>query len=530
MDNEDKIPLQGLTIYLIKEGYDTAESIIDDQKKSDEHELSDIGDLFVQTGWRKPPRWARFFEGYVPIEQLGFVESAAAILIMESQKRLFAITFGQGRYLLKPGCWEERFGLRVALNSIGETNIRSIDKLTFDSISRHSKEQASRDVAAIDFGLDIEQDLLRAVTGKPREEGLGRKLYGMDALHVSVQVSLNSLDELLSRYYEKYLDKSYQNLFPWVDHIGEITDRSRAEQLDNLLITRIIEGELDRIWMAVPDVVEWERIDGFRFGSGHRLPLINDINLPYFLNSLKDKTQLSKKILTTHKVHGIDNDGRIIYSWQAYHCIHAELEHEGDAYLLNRGKWYRIERDFVMQVNESYSRIPRYQNIFPEYNDASETAYNERIAKIEPSKYALMDRKTIPYGGTYNKVEFCDLFVNRQDIIHIKRYGASSVLSHLFSQGLVSGELFFTDAEFRQKVNEHLPEGHRLTEVKKRPNTDEFQIVFAVISDAPGDLVIPFFSRLNCRHAARRLEGYGYRISICKIDVDKGYSRLQRFV
>jgi uncharacterized protein (TIGR04141 family) len=45
--------------------------------------------------------------------------------------RLFALTFGQGRFLLHPDAYEEWFGLVVTLNSIGSDALRSIDKRTF---------------------------------------------------------------------------------------------------------------------------------------------------------------------------------------------------------------------------------------------------------------------------------------------------------------------------------------------------------------------------------------------------------------
>ena len=53
--------------------------------------------------------------------------------------------------------------------------------------------------------------------------------------------------------------------------------------------------------------------------------------------------------------------------------------------------------------------------------------------------------------------EFCDLYTVDKDICHVKKYGQSGVLSHLFAQGVVSGELFRSDIKFRQKVNQKLP-------------------------------------------------------------------------
>ena len=136
----------------------------------------DTAELYVKPSRPKPPVWARFFEGYLKSDQLGRVASASALLLVKAKNRIFAITFGQGRYLLKQESWEEHFGLRVALNSVGENHVRSVDKRTFDAISRHSREQASRDATARDFGLNIEQDLLRAVTGTFSDKNLGRKI------------------------------------------------------------------------------------------------------------------------------------------------------------------------------------------------------------------------------------------------------------------------------------------------------------------------------------------------------------------
>ena len=53
-------------------------------------------------------------------------------------------------------------------------------------------------------------------------------------------------------------------------------------------------------------------------------------------------------------------------------------------------------------------------------------------------------------------------------------------------------------------------------------------MVFAVISDRPGPLVLPFFSRLNLRHAVRRLDGYGFRVAKAKILVTETRAKLQR--
>jgi uncharacterized protein (TIGR04141 family) len=93
----------------------------------------------------------------------------------------------------------------------------------------------------------------------------------------------------------------------------------------------------------------------------------------------------------------------------------------------------------------------------------------------------------------------------------------TSVLSHLFAQGLVSGELFAGDAEFRKKLNDELPDSHKLIDAALRPNPQDYEIVYAVISESPGRLDIPFFSKVNLRNARRRLRTFGYQVSVKKV-------------
>ncbi|HVO68126.1 MAG TPA: TIGR04141 family sporadically distributed protein [Syntrophales bacterium] len=533
MDADSNIPLRSLSIYLVKDSHNSVSLILKPKANLQQFTIGNVSDpigtLYVQSVYPRPPRWASIFMNFLTASQLGHVNTSAAVFLTVARARYFAIAFGQGRYLLNPDCIEERFGLRVALNSIGENKVRSIDKRTFDAISRHSREQASREVAAQDFGLDIEQDLLRAVTGSPNDITLGNTLSGMDSLHALVRIEINDIKDLMSRYFDKYLDNSYRQQFPWVDQIAEITSQELRQQLDSILVERLRSGNLERCWLAVPEIVEWSRISGFRYAFYRRSPAFHDIHFPEFLSTFKDQSVISERILRQRQIYCIGNDDVQLYAWPVYQCIYFEIDRGPDSFLLSGGKWYRVTRNFVKEVNEAYRKIPRYDRALPEYNDPSESEYIKRTAKQHPATFAVMDQKNIQYGGGYSKIEFCDLLTKSNDIIHVKRYGSSSVFSHLFSQGLISGELFQTDPGFRKQVNQRLPETHRLKNVNDRPESQQYQIVFAIISDSPDDLVLPFFSRLNLKHAARRLQGYGYRVVLSKISVNDAISKLQRY-
>jgi uncharacterized protein (TIGR04141 family) len=127
--------------------------------------------------------------------------------------------------------------------------------------------------------------------------------------------------------------------------------------------------------------------------------------------------------------------------------------------------WYRVGHQFLTHVNDAIASIPHSSFHLPDYHEGSETEYNARVGRDNPTVYAVMDEKFIYMGGR-DKIEFCDLFSRAKNTIHVKRYtGSSAPLSHLFSQAIVSGILFRRDSEFRNKARA-LPASGRANERK----------------------------------------------------------------
>ena len=531
MPNQD-IPQRDLTVYLLKEQIKEAGDAVRDARGLRSFKIATggtaIGDLYVKSPRSRAPRWAEFFKDYLDIAELGRVVSTSAVLIVETRGRLFALTFGQGRFLMAPDCWEERFGLRVAVNCIDAGKLRSLDKRTFDALSTHTRIQGSREGSAPDFGLDVEQDLVRAVTGTPNDELYGSRLSGMDSLHCAIRATVADLKPVLRRYAEKSEDDSYKKSFPWIDHIAEITDKSLIEQLDASSV-QAINGERERCWLCIPEIIDWGRTAGFRYGFSKSSAEFQDLTFDGFLDSMDGEIPDAGFLRRRH-AYRIDNEGNVSDEWQIYRCVYCELELENRTYVLSSGRWFRIDNEFVQTVNAFFDAIPRYERELPEYDDASEGAYCARVAAAFPDDFALMDQKSIQIGGAHGRVEFCDLFTAKKDLIHAKRYGASSVLSHLFSQALVSGEAFRADPDFRAEALARLAEPFHLFTRERTPQPTEFQIVFAVISEKSEPLRLPFFSRVNLRQASRRLQAFGYRTSLLKIQVAEARAMLKRYV
>ncbi len=515
----NKTKTNKLTVYLIKPEFSALEDIVDPTTRI--QDIDGVGTFLFENSHTNIPNWVKGFFGSTLSEDLQiFTASARGMLIVPISLNntiiTFAVSFGVGRFLLKEGVAEERFGLKVVLNSTGEDGFRSIDKTTLGSVPKHSREQMSRDVAPSDFGIDIEQDLVGLVTARSNDQDFGKIITGRDALNLSVKVDVSNIVDFLKHCYERYLSDDYKVNFSWIDQISEVRNKLKEEELFSAVVGRINNNQLDKIWMAVPEVINWADIRGFRYLRAKQADLEDDLGIERFLESL-DGRQLTIDELKDAPIYVISaqNDDTIM-RWSAFRCVYAEIELEGKTYILNNGRWYEIASDFTQEVQRDFASVPDSTIALPDYISGDELEYNT-TASGTLAGACCMDQKLINHGGGHNKIEFCDIFTNDKKIIHVKKYGGSSILSHLFAQGMVSGELFIGDEEFRRKLNVHLPRTHKLSNIRTRPNPSEYEVVYAIISKSTDPLDIPFFSKVSLRNSAKRLKTLGYNVSKKKI-------------
>lgn len=232
-------------------------------------------------------------------------------------------------------------------------------------------------------------------------------------------------------------------------------------------------------------------------------------------------------VLRSRRVMCADADHKELKAWPVFKCLYAEIDLDGHKYILNDGKWFGVESDFVARTDAAFKMIPTCALKLPPYIGGGEGAYNEAVAADSLGCLVLLDAKTIPHGGGHGKIEVCDLLSIDKHLVHVKIYGKSSVLSHLFAQGFVSGQLIQIDAEFRGKVREKLTAPFDdFFQADQKPGPEEFTIVYAVISDAQGqELRLPFFSKVNLVNTRKILRGYGYKVEVLKIPVDEAFAK-----
>jgi hypothetical protein len=98
----------------------------------------------------------------------------------------------------------------------------SIDVQSLDAIQSQTRIQAGEATTADQFGLDVEQDMLKAIVGAPKNPKLGSRMAGSDPLSVSVKLSLSDLPHLLAAYRVKFETDLSGADYEWVNNISVV--------------------------------------------------------------------------------------------------------------------------------------------------------------------------------------------------------------------------------------------------------------------------------------------------------------------
>lgn len=513
-----------ISIYLIKDTFTSYDPITQISDDTDISKISfpGVGNLYYKKSKANTPEWVdNFFNNNRKIDPNDFSNSNSMAVFITSidykgSNRFFAIPFGFGRFLLKDNCFDERFGLITTLNILDSKSIRGIDKRTLSTNPKLSREQISIASEATEFQIDTDKDLIESITGKSLDKEFGSTVTGRGPLSISTKVDITNIKDFLITCYEAYRKRTYKTNFGWIDKIKEVKERSLLDSLDNKLIKDI--GNLsDFIWLAVPEIIEWSNITGFRYSVGSSSSLFSELDLQDFLNSFTTDDSLSLEDLKTKYITCWDaSEEHFIHKWNVYSCLNAEVSYSSKKFFLINSKWYEIDKNFVDKTKKEFELISSSALRFPNFDNNCNEEQDYNIMAAQQLNALCLDRNLIIYGGGYSKIEFCDILTKNKEIIHVKPYSGSSALSHLFQQGHVSAELLLMDEEFRRKVIDKLTQGYMTLIPKTKPNTSEYKVIFAIIAKK-ANFDIPFFSKVSLNLHKKILEGYGYKVFLNKI-------------
>jgi uncharacterized protein (TIGR04141 family) len=462
MHAKHKVPKNSLTIYLLK-GTDLDKLV---KPGLTGNEIRPGLTLYTRQSEEEVPRFIpNFFQiysnsenhtnvnkAYEELRKLRSISASAVLFVSGVEGKVFAVTFGYGRFLINENSIVRQFGLKTALGMIEEDGIKNLQKITLESNPKHSLEQLSQGADKTEFGINVDKDVLRGISGRIKSvyARFGLLASGSDPLTLNVDCTVDNIKDVVSEINCIYESKEYQKDFSWIDQMKFVKDKATITKLDSLLIEAIEAGDFTeqvRIWASVPEYVDFTKISGFRVGRGSEVVL--DFGLQDIINALK--ADFSVDNFKKFQILGISSDDNsVIHRWSAYKCLYSEVKQKNAVYILVDGDWFEIDTDYADEVSGYFKSVRDSTLNFPDYDDScsNEADYNTKL--YNEIGGVLMDSDLIPYGGVHSKIEVCDVFSKTQDLIHVKKYISSSTFSHFFNQGLVSGELLRWDHDFRR--------------------------------------------------------------------------------
>lgn len=512
--------MRSFSIFLLKEEFNHENCFKDDANIGEPVNTGVLPDdalLYIFDNPSHPPWWRQYFEIELTLSQA----LKGAILVLEVDGRVFCITFGHVAHKLLDTAFEYDFGMQVTLNCLDPNKIKNTDTL-IPASSMRQRMQVSSDTELANFDFDRQSTIVKSLTGKVRDEykDLIKSATGGAHLRVGTDVAAEELTEFCRKLLRLYKSDDYKTYFPDLLNIIPLHDPIVIEKL-NIKLLKAIHEDGD-IALAIPEIVDYQNGVFIRFnGARGRREVCDDIQFSAYLDYLKERSIVSSAInielLTKHNMYLCDEEGnKKGKAFSIYKSLVFDAEIDGDTsiYHLSEGGWYRVEGDYVKELSEYLDPLCIDQHL-PDFNGGYEKDYNEMVCKV--GDRANLDRTSISPNGQ-RQIEPCDIAELQGDcinLIHVKISTQSSLLSHLFNQGINSFDLLRANFEARQKLKRLLEKekGLPLPEAwTKALSSNNFSVSYAIVTHKDAGKKsknFPLFSRIGLYRIMKDFETRG---------------------
>lgn len=571
------VGLKKINVFLIKKEVRQLDNVIKfkDEENPKRVELVEIegiseGAFYLGQSNQKLPDWLTFVNLLAREEQqLEKNTTNSAVLVVKTKNRLFAFSFGFGRFLVDMSRIEKGFGLKVTLNIIDPYHLRTLDYKKITDVVLNTRQQVSRDSDLRTFDIDVDTELLKHIGGQVKDESDSINfINGADSVSINLKTAIvkANLAKICSELLRLYKKDDYKVSFPWVDRHTPINKDAEIKKMDLILLEKIKDESFDDFYIAPPDIVNFQENDGFGFSTekDETEPRF-ELEASEYLDTFEDTRALSIENLKNDQVRvKKSGTGEWRNMWPIYNCIVFETTIGNDHFVLHEGSWYKVGKNFVDLLDQEIKSIPETNIDLPTMPLTKENAVIDRLGrpnnlKLHHEQYfnefvgwryadkVTLDRRDIYPEGSTTSIEFCDIITTSGQLVHVKPGTRSSKLSHLFKQGSVSAELFLEDPKVRDKVRDvidddpkfrslgywsnaekeaerKMPKRLRLLEIippgDQRVNSSQFEVVYCIISKIPDNQwpeKLPYFSKVALRSEKRKLRGMGFKVSLVKV-------------
>ena len=464
-------------------------------------------DVFLYSSSISIPRWYKCFllgdeDRYINSSSSGYMVKQ---IEYEGDSYNFVISFGGADQAFESSKFIDDFGIKICLNVVDKFS--SISKSNISTTMSNNKEVSTKKDEFGSFVFNVETDLIKGVSVKAKEDNgiTDGTLSGNIALSLSTESNINDVDELLKKLISIYKSDDYKKKFQFIDNIKAIKNKELEKKIQEKVVDSIKAKSFEKVWFGSPDFDSWEKVSYFKLEFGRKEEEYADLYIEDIVNDFEiDSYESLNKI----KVHPIYDDDDYGYTVKLSECLYGEVNIDDDTYIINNCNYYLINRDYVAEINKQYDNIEIIGKLPMKESKMSENKYNEFASKKEVD-LGLFDCKL--FNKKSNSFELCDLYDYKNNMfIHVKKYGASSLLSHLFFQALNSAKYFKSN---KHEVIDFYKENFKL----EVPDVDNYKVAMAIIAKneiKDKKIPIPFFSKMSVVSTIGELKRMGYEAGI----------------
>lgn len=486
------VELGKISIYLAKDNM-TFDDVIDEAKIPTESTVFKIREFEVN-GYSmkffcrrriveesKNPPWIDFVNERLDDEskKIHFYPSSDrpnGLLLLSIQNKVLAASFGAGGIsLIKKFQFLDDFGIKTAMNMCGNTELRQTKSSTHSITTQNIDRQLSKPSDSFSFGLN-ETEFLQYISAHLPENSKVT-LQGKDNLTLKVlgdeKLSWEKLIEYAKTFIEQYKKDDYKILFPNYPNFQNVS-KEKAEEIDIKLIEKLKNEEYQKIHLAIPEFIA---DDEFSFSFTNYDKRENKIFSHIEISQLKDEGVLDFSNIALDRIkktyiyaYSHEQDQILGYKkWELYDCFVAEIELQGECFVLSNGVWKKVDESFYVAITKFIEDVIEEETIPDQFKNIQIADLNrgQNREEVFNDKYHELNDNTIHFDQAKLRIgqgakdkEFCDLLEYRENdsacIIHVKKYGGSNSINYLFSQARFYCEFFLSDEVFLKEIREHI--------------------------------------------------------------------------
>lgn len=503
---------RNFSVYLLKREFNADNALKDENNLTrlteNDTNIPEGGVMYVGQSPIKQPWWKEYWGINQELKQ----SSASAIVFLPVNDRWFAITFGSSYHNLKEKAYEYDFGIRTTLNSLDPEKIKSTDLLIPETAKRQRIQiPNASNLTYFDFNKD--ESIVKRLTGAVKEEyaDLIRNATGSSNLRFATVCEPDELIGLCSRLLEIYSRTDYEESFPDLQNIIPVKDPDLIASLEAKLLEEY-QACSSYLMLAIPEIVDYTTNFKVKYrGASRASEEYDDVFIGNYRNYLTERgVEIDNvELFNRHTLSVYDENGQQLHSYSIYKSLLFDCQLNGKTYHLCEGSWYEINSDFIAKLKTELDPIfLDAHEVLCECNQKLEGDYNNDATNLasEELEACCLDTKSISPRGE-RAVEPCDIIALKGDsveLMHNKISTRSSLLSHLFNQGVNSAMLLLRSAEAKEKLK-GLVESESL---KEHIDNDKYHVTYGIISNKRRDMksdTLPIFSRISLLRCVRNL-------------------------